>query len=130
MTQKELEQFIPLKAEVEDLKEQRDYLLESKTSIKSQIISDMPKGTSSFQTADDLMAKINDIILKLSKKLLELSQWILDMEESIEKLEPIERMIIRYRYINDLTFYQIGVKLNYSERHTKRLHRDILNKIA
>ncbi|MDB2049606.1 sigma factor-like helix-turn-helix DNA-binding protein [Clostridium perfringens] len=130
MTQKELEQFLILKEEVDDLAEQRDFLLEHKTSIKSQIISDMPSGSSGFKTADDLMIKINDIIIKLSKKLVILGELILNIETTIENLEPLERKLIRYRYINDLTFYQIAMKLNYSERHTKRLHKEILNKIA
>lgn len=126
MTQKELEQFIPLKEEIEDLKEQRDYLLENKTSIKSQVISEMPTGSASFQTTGDLMVKIDEIILKLSKKLLKLGELILKIETAIEKLEPIERRLIRYRYIQNLTFYQISKNIGYSERQTYRLHSKII----
>lgn len=130
MTQKDLEQFIIIKLELEQLKELKKDLEEKKDIIKSQIITDMPKGGGTAQTMEDIVAKIETIILRIAEKNLKISEVLLNIEKAIEKLEPTERVLIRYRYICDMTFYQIGKKLNYSERHTKRLHKDILNKIA
>lgn len=130
MTQKDLEQFIIIKLELEQLKESKKDLEEKKDIIKSQIITDMPKGGGTAQTMEDIVGKIETIILQIAKKYLKISEVLLNIERTIEKLEPMERVLMRYRYICDMTFYQIGKKLKYSERHIKRLHKDILNKIA
>ncbi|WP_312288193.1 sigma factor-like helix-turn-helix DNA-binding protein [Terrisporobacter sp.] len=130
MTQRELEQFASIQKEIEDIREIQNDLKEKQKSIKSQIITDMPKGGGSALTMEDIVANIELNIVKIAKKQLELANFILKMENNIESLESQERRLIRYRYINGLPFYQIAMKMHYSERHVKRLHKEILNKMA
>lgn len=53
-----------------------------------------------------------------------------EIELVIDHLEPAERLLIRYRYIDGLEWYKVARKLSYSERHTKRRHGEILKKMA
>lgn len=53
-----------------------------------------------------------------------------EIELAIDHLEPAERLLIRYRYIDGLEWYKVARQLNYSDRHTKRLHGEILKKMA
>lgn len=130
MTQTELEQFASIQKEIEDIRELQNDLKERQKSIKAQIITDMPRGGGSAMTMEDIVANIELNIVKIAKKQLELANFILDMENNIESLQSQERRLIRYRYINGLPFYQIAMKMHYSERHVKRLHKEILNKMA
>ncbi|MEG2246438.1 MAG: sigma factor-like helix-turn-helix DNA-binding protein [Peptostreptococcaceae bacterium] len=129
MTEQDLEQFLSIKCEIEELQEEEQLLEEQKTSIKSQIISDMPRG-GACRTIDDLIATIEDIKLTIARKRADLATEILRIENTIENLESIERRIIRYKYISNWSFSQIGKKLDYSSRHARRLHSEILEKIA
>ena len=60
----------------------------------------------------------------------DLTQALTDIEHLIDGLDPIERVIARYRYIDGLHWEQICVKISYSWRQTHRLHADMIEKLA
>lgn len=129
MTKKDLEQFLTIKQEIKQLNEQKTLLEEQKTSIKSQIISDLPKGGTA-KLLEDIIIEIEDIIVEIAKKSVELATQMLKIENSIENLEPNERILIRYKYLKGMSYTKIESKMSYSARHLKRMHADILEKIA
>ena len=53
----------------------------------------------------------------------------LKIEEIVQKLEPIERTLIRYRYFEQLPWQVIFRKLNYSQKQTFRIHSKIIQKL-
>ena len=130
MTKKDLEQFLSIREEIKQLKEQKELLEEQKTSIKSQIISDLPKGGGTVKLLEDIIIKIEEIIVEIAKKSVELATQISDIENSIEYLESSERRLIRYNYVKGMPYSKIESKMNYSIRHLKRMHAEILEKIA
>ena len=77
----------------------------------------------------DLLIKFEECIEESNKKEIELYNKQLEIEKCINSLEPTERIIARSRYIEGKTFEQISVDLNYSWRHTIRIHGKILQKI-
>ena len=129
MTKEELKEYGVLKDEVVQLEEQIVFWEERKTSIKSQIISDMPRGGDSKELLDILVG-IEDTIKKLNKKLNKLVNKISDIEDTIENLGATERVLMRYRYIYNLKMFQIAQKMNYSERQANNIHSAALKKIA
>ena len=129
MTQKDLEQFLVIKVEIKQLEDEIKTLEEQKTSIKSQIITDLPRGGTA-KLLEDIIISIEEAIIKLATKRAELATKILSIEENIEGLEFNERVLIRYKYIHDMTYHEIEKKMNYSVRHLKRMHSEILGKIA
>ena len=130
MTKKELQEYGILKNEVIQLEEQIVFWEERKTSIKSQIISDMPRGGGNGKELLDILIGIEDTIKKLNKKLTKLIKKISEIEDTIENLGTTERVLMRYKYIENLKMFQIAEKMNYSERHLNRVHSDVLKRIV
>lgn len=52
------------------------------------------------------------------------------LEEIISVLDPLERMLIRARYLDYLHWNEIADLIGFSLAHTHRLHRKILSKIS
>ena len=51
------------------------------------------------------------------------------IEKAIEGLNPTTRMLLRYRYIEGLTWEEVCVRLSYSWRQTHRLHARALDQL-
>ena len=130
MTKDELKEYGILKDEVIQLEEQIVFWEERKTSIKSQIISDMPRGGGVSKELLDILIGIEDTIKTLNEKLKRLISKISEIENIIESLEAKERVLMRYRYIDNLKMFQIAERMNYSERHLNRVHSEVLKRIA
>ena len=131
MTKEELLKYRGLKKEVEELNERIEMLKEKKTSIKSQIINDMPVGGGEGIDIETLMVMIEDAIEELIRKEEKLIDTMLEIEECIDGLEdPLERYILRTRYIDCKNWEEICVLTNYSWRQIHRMHSNILKKIA
>lgn len=130
MTKKELREYNVLKIEVEQLEEQIIFWKERKTSIKSQIISDMPQCGGGNKTLLDILVSIEATIDKLTKKLNILINRTTEIEEIIEELNITERVLMRYKYIDGLKIFQIAQRMNYSERQVNNIHSEALKKIA
>lgn len=130
MTKEELMQYHSVELEVKQIKERLEYLEERKTSIKSQVITDMPGGGESMDILT-LITKIEDNQIELIKKQIKLVDIMEKIEHTIDKLEDsTDRLILRARYIQCKKWEEICVELSYSLRQIHRLHSDILNKIA
>ena len=130
MTKDDLKKYTSIKKELTQIQFKLKELEERKTSIKSMIISDMNVQTShNNNSIEDLLIKIEECIEEYNKKEIKLYNKQLEIENCINSLEPTERIIARSRYIEGKTFEQIAVDLNYSWRHTIRIHGKILQKI-
>ena len=130
MTKDDLKEYTSIKKELTQIHFKLKELEERKTSIKSMIISDMNVQTShNNNSIEDLLIKIEECIEEYNKKEIKLYNKQLEIENCINSLEPTERIIARSRYIEGKTFEQIAVDLNYSWRHTIRIHGKILQKI-
>ena len=131
MTKEELKKFIENKREIEIIKDKLEYLEEKKTSIKSMIIEDMPKdGNCDNDRIGDLLGEIEELINIYIEKELKLIKQQIQIEKVIEKLDdPIDRNIIRLKYLNGHTWEKICVILNYSWNGVHKKHKKILLKI-
>lgn len=130
MTKEELLQYRVTKKEIVQLKERIEMLKDKKTSIKSQVISDMPIGNSEGIDIETLMVMIENSIEEWIKKEELLIDLMFEIEECIDGLDDsTERYIMRARYIECKTFEQIAVDIDRSWRHTVRKHGEILEKI-
>ncbi len=130
MTKEGLKEYILIKKEIAQLEEQIMKLNEQKTSIKSQVITDMPVGSGEGREILDILVSIEEAIDKLNKNRVKLVSTLMEIENLIEGLDATERVLMRYRYINDLKWEQIALNMNYSWRQVHRIHNEILKKIA
>lgn len=131
MGKEELMQYKTIKIEIKQIKERIEYLEERKTSIKSQVITDMPTGNGEGTDILNLIVMIEDAETELIQKEKQLIATMNKIEHTIDNVEnSLDRCILRARYIECKAWEQICVELNYSWRQIHRLHSNILKKIA
>lgn len=131
MTKEELKEYIETKREIKIIEEKIEFLKEKKTSIKSMVITDEPRGCNSeSDRLGELLGEIEELIEQYNKKQLRLMKQQLEIEKCIDKLEDsIDRNIMRLKYIDGYTWERICVMLNYSWNGIHKKHRKILEKI-
>lgn len=116
--------------EIEHIKEEIERLKERAMSPRQPIISDMPKGSPiEHDKMAALMIKFEELEEKYKASLQELLDKQHAIESLIESLNPFERDLIRYRYIDNLPWFKIQQKLNCSQRTAFRAHKKILQKL-
>lgn len=130
MTKEELKEYIETKREIEIIEEKIEFLESKKTSIKSQIITDMPRGEAEQDRLGQLLIQIEELIDSYNEKQDKLLKQQLEIEKCIDKLEDsIDRNIMRLRYLEGYTWERMCVLLNYSWNGIHKKHRKILEKI-
>ena len=77
-----------------------------------------------------LAIKHLDLLDRYHEKLNDLRDEVLRIEEAIEGLEPVERMLMRYRYIDGLTWEEVAVAISYSWMQMHRIHARALAKMS
>ena len=78
--------------------------------------------------------KIIDIyakqIAEWENKLQNLFNQKNEIESMLDRLDSTERKIIELKYIKNLKWYQVAMKVGYSERQCKRINKRILEKMS
>lgn len=117
--------------EIKHIEEEIENLKYRSTSPRISIISDMPKGSPS---ENDKMASLMVKFEELETKYTDLLQDLLDkrkeIETLIESLAPLQRDLIRYRYVDGLSWIEIQQKLHISQRTSFRIHAKALENLC
>jgi len=67
--------------------------------------------------------KIRDLENEIEKDYKKLEELKKEVDDAIDVVEdPMEQMVLRYRYLEFMSVPEISVKMHYSLRWTKRLH--------
>ena len=115
---------------IESLKEQLESLREIERSIKSQQLSDMPKGSNHHQDLSDLMVKLEDLQAQIADAIMDSCKIKLEIEEALWKLDdPEEARVLRFRYIYFMTGREISSTMSYSPRQIWRLHDNAIKNL-
>lgn len=129
MTKTELSQLYWLNREIETRQDELA-IMRSKSEKTTTTISDMPRGGGADQSKQE---RYVDDILEL-QKLIEISMqkmWYekLRIERYIDTIpDAASRLIIRLRYVNGMTWEQIGYEVSYSRIQVIRIHNALLQK--
>lgn len=122
-----LRQFQRLNREIEQKQFSLQKLIDSRDRITT-ILTDMPRGGES-----DRMCICDDIIdmqEDLKEKLTEAMRIRTDIQNKIDVIEDIdERIILNYRYIDNLKFEDIADRMSFSTRSVFYLHDKALKNI-
>lgn len=131
MTKDKLKEYTNILKEIKIIEEKIEYLEEQKTSVKSQVITDMPQNTNSEKDRlGKLLGQLEELLEIYYEKKSRAMKTQLEIEEAVEKLDnAVERNIMRLRYIEDLKWEEVCVEMSYSWENIHRIHRNILNKI-
>lgn len=129
MTKQELKRYRRMEIELEQLESTIRRLEDSVTGVRAAVITDMPKGGPPVEMADRV-AKLLDLKEVYGRKWDALIDERTRIESAIDTLnDPIERALMRYKYIDGLTWEEVCVKIGYEWAQTHRLHGRILAKM-
>jgi DNA-directed RNA polymerase specialized sigma subunit len=130
MTKEQLKSYQALMRELEGLRTQIKTLAAKIRGVSAVTLSDMPKPTTKGDQSDGI-CKLADMQGLYESKVKSALEEMADIEQAISQLEdPIQRTLMRYRYIEGLEWEKICVKLNYSWRQIHRIHSMALNNLG
>lgn len=69
------------------------------------------------------MAKLDELERELRTRIISLEEKLRRVEPILENLPPKQRAIVHMRLVEALPWRQISRRVNYSERHARRLYR-------
>ncbi|WP_297134069.1 sigma factor-like helix-turn-helix DNA-binding protein [Terrisporobacter sp.] len=131
MTKEELKEYIEVKREIEIIGEKIEFLESKKTSIKSQIITDMPRGEAEQDRLGQLLIQIEELIDLYNEKQDKLLKQQLKIEKCIDKLDSsLERNIMRYVYFEGMRFEEVSCIIHYSYRTVRRIHKRAIENLG
>ena len=122
MTRERLWSYQHLCREIRQLEDQIAELESRITSPRTPKLSFLPHAKSAGYALEAGMDRYADLIELYKTKLERLYSERAAIEQAIESLEPIERMVLRARYIEGRTWEDVAERINYSYVQTWRIH--------
>jgi len=125
-----LQQYSCLNKELTQLQERVSDLRSRMYSIKSPTLDGMPCGGGNNDKIGEIVTTIISLEDKHYNMINNIFKQQRDIEDMIDALAPVERLLIRARYIECNTWESVCVAIGYSWSQTYRLHSDVLNKLS
>ncbi len=126
----ELKQYRYIKQELRQIREISSALRAKIEAPQGVKLTGLPKANN----AKDIIPEMTDKLIALEKKYKNKARALLRaqsrIEAYIELLDPVQRVIIRERYISCRTWHRIPRDMNYSVEHIHRLHRIAIGVLA
>ena len=129
MTRERLWSYQHLRREIRQLEDQLAELESRITSPRTPKLSFLPRAKGTGYALEAGMDRYADLIEIYKTKLERLYSERAAIEQAIESLEPIERMVLRARYIEGRTWEDVAERINYSYVQTWRIHARALQKL-
>lgn len=115
---------------IQSLKEQLDSLQEVEQSIKSQQLTDMPKGGNRKQDLSDLMVRVEDLETQIADAITESCKIKLEIEGVLWEMDDTEgSRVLRFRYIYFMPWEQISRIMSYSRKQIQRIHQKAIQNL-
>lgn len=126
-----LHAYVDLERERKQLAEQLTALETTATSPRIQALDGMPHGAGAGDAMTGIVSELVSLQEKYKNKLHQLNAAMVQVEELIDSLDdPVERLLMRYRYVTGLVWEEVCVEMNYSWRQTHRIHGAALDKLV
>lgn len=129
MTKERLRKYLDLKRERQQLQQKLETIEAELYAPKNQRLTGMPHAPSPGNALEDMTARHIDLQQRYNAKLAEMAAEQLVIENTIEALDPTMRILLRYRYIDGLTWEEVCVKMKYSWSQTHRIHSRALEEL-
>lgn len=130
ITKEELKRHVRLVQEISDLKENIDRLQLQAKSISAIRISGAPAGSGSPDKIADNLARVDNLISYYHTKLNQCLAEQQRIEQAIASLPDVERLLMRYRYIDGLDWVDVASKMHYSWQGTHKIHARALKRLS
>lgn len=129
MTKERLRAYRDLRREIEQIKHKVETLEAALYTPKIQRLTGMPSNPSPGNAMENLAARHLELLEHYRGKLDELAAEQLAIERAINSLPYREQTLLRYYYIDGLTWEEVCVRIDYSWRQTHRLHSKALERL-
>lgn len=124
ITKKELSEYRRLRQNIEILKEKHAEIIEDCKLVKS--LNGMPHGTDISKPTEQQVMRLIDVSEQLEETINRKTELFLKIEREIRKLPLKEYAVIHRHYILGESWELVAEKLNYSDRHIRRIHGNAL----
>ena len=132
MTKEQLRQYAAIKAERKQLEALLEEIESPLYSAKIQQLTGMPhapSSTGSGSAQERLADRTMELRALYTEKIAELRAQQLAIEAAMDGLPSKMRQLLRYRYIEGLTWEEVCVRMSYGWRQTHRLHSEALEQL-
>ena len=127
----QLNSYRDLRAEHRQLTEELQRLEILMRAPSSTNFDGMPRdGSGVSNPVERMVIKHVELEERYKQKVADLVDSQIVIENMIEDLEPTERRLARFRYIDGLTWEDVCVKISYSWMQTHRIHGRMLDKLV
>lgn len=123
---KRLKRYLEIKAEAKQIQELRDALLDPKGAN----LDAMPRSCGPGNPVEAARQQRESLAREYDRKLEELAAEQAYIEAMIDGLNPMERKLMRHRYLEGLTWEKVCVAINYGWTQTHEMHGRILDKLV
>ena len=121
-----LKRYLDIKDEAKQIQELRDALLDPKGAN----LDAMPRSSGPGNPVEAARKQREELARQYDLKEQELLAEMAYIEAMIEGLDPIERKLMRHRYLEGLTWEKVCVAINYGWTNTHEMHGRILDKLV
>lgn len=125
-----LNSYRDLSAEHRQLSDELERLEVLMRSPSSPNMDGMPRSPGVSNPVESMTTKHIELEQRYQEQLEKLVARQVEIEDMIEGLEPTERRLARFRYIDGLTWETVCEKICYSWMQTHRIHGRMLDKLV
>ena len=122
MTKEQLRQYRSGQAELVQLRELLCELEGIMTAPSAAKLTGTFGGAADGSRTERLVERKAALETRYRTKQAELLRQQVDIETAIESLEPVERQLLRYRYLLGLTWEEVSEAMHYSWRQVHNIH--------
>lgn len=127
---KRLAGYYQMAEEIKDVEAEMEELEDRMDAIRAHAITGMPRGSAVDDPTSSMAIKAASLKEHYETlKERELGRR-LEIEAMIADLEPIERRVIRLRFMEGLPWASVNQKMIYSARQVQRFYGSALNKLV
>ncbi len=126
----QLNSYWDLRAEHRQLSDELARLEALLSSPASPNLDGMPRSPGVSNPVERMAFKHLDLEQRYKAQLEKLVAAQAEIEDMIEGLEPVERRLARFRYIDGLEWDDVCEKMNYSRSQTHRIHGRLLDRLV
>ena len=126
---KQLHSYRDLEAERQQIALELEKVEAFMTAPKGTNWDGMPRGSSAGDPILGVVTQHIHLQERYQAKLAELAEAQTAIEDMIETLEPLERKLMRHRYIEGMCWEEVCVAMCYSWRQTHNIHGRALDQI-
>ena len=121
-----LKRYQAIKREAAQIQELRDALLDPKGAN----LDAMPRSSGPGNPVEAARQQREQLARDYDRKEQELLAEQAYIENMIEGLEPVERMLMRHRYLDGMKWEHVCVEINYGWSQTHEMHGRILDRLV